>query len=51
MDAVPRPLEVVREMVRLDWIAEEEEQRLAERVAEIRARYTVVFVGGEEGTP
>ncbi|MEX1256381.1 MAG: peptidylprolyl isomerase [Gemmatimonadota bacterium] len=50
-DAVPRPLEVVREMVRLDWITEEEEARLSERIAEIRERYTIVFVGGEEGTP
>jgi len=44
-EAEPRPMDAVRELVRLDWIAKEEETRLAERVAEIRGRYRVVFVG------
>ncbi len=33
----------VREQVRLDWIAQEEEVRLRERVAELRARYSVTL--------
>ena len=36
-------LESVREQVRLDWIVQEEEARLRERVAELRARYSVTL--------
>jgi len=39
-------LEVARDVVRADWIAEQEERRLLSRVAELRARYDV-FVEGE----
>jgi len=35
------PLEVVREAVRLDWIAEQEDRRLLARVAELRTRYDI----------
>jgi hypothetical protein len=35
------PLEVVREAVRLDWIAEQEDRRLLARVAELRAQYDI----------
>jgi len=40
-----QPLSVVRDMVRLDWIAEREQVRLLERVAELRAHYRVVVEG------
>jgi hypothetical protein len=46
-DAMVPPLEVVREAVRLDWIAEQEDRRLLARVAELRDRYTVVVEGEE----
>ena len=36
------PLVDVRDFVRMDWIAENEDERLSNRVAELRARYTVV---------
>jgi peptidyl-prolyl cis-trans isomerase C len=39
------PLEVVRDAVRLDWIAEREQGLLLDRVAELRANYTVVVEG------
>jgi hypothetical protein len=39
------PLEVVRDAVRLDWIAEREQDLLLDRVAEIRTNYTVVVEG------
>lgn len=42
-DAWTPTLSSVLERVRLDWIAEHEQKRLAERVAELRARHTVVF--------
>ena len=35
-------LEQIRDVVRNDWIAENEEQRLASAVSELRARYTVI---------
>jgi hypothetical protein len=41
-EATVPPLEVVREAVRLDWIAEQEDRRLLARVAELRDRYTIV---------
>ncbi len=44
-ESTPLPLEVVREPVRLDWIGEEEQARLDERVAELRNRYSIVFTG------
>ena len=40
--AETRPLADVRDVVRMDWIAEDEDRRLSSRVAELRARYTVV---------
>lgn len=40
-----QPLAVVRDMVRLDWIAEREQALLLERVAQLRASYTVVVEG------
>jgi hypothetical protein len=46
----PAPLGLVREQVRLDWIAENEEARLEERVKALRERYSVVFTD-EEGGP
>ena len=36
------PLEDIRDFVRMDWIAEFEDRRLLSRVAELRARYTVI---------
>ena len=42
--AVP-PLDVVRDAVRLDWIAAQEQVRLLDRVAELRINYTVVVEG------
>jgi hypothetical protein len=36
------PLEQIGDVVRNDWIAENEEERLASAVSELRARYTVV---------
>jgi hypothetical protein len=42
--AVP-PLDVVRDAVRLDWIAAQEQARLLDRVAELRTSYTVVVEG------
>ena len=44
-DQTPPPLDMVRDQVRLDWIADEEETRLERRVAELRARYTIVYTG------
>ena len=44
-DATPPELDAVRDRVRLDWITVEEEARLAERVAELRARYAIVYTG------
>jgi hypothetical protein len=48
-DATVPPLEVVRESVRLDWIAEQEDRRLLARVAELRSRYRIVVEGAEGG--
>ena len=42
--AIP-PLDVVRDAVRLDWIAAQEQVRLLDRVAELRTNYTVVVEG------
>jgi len=39
------PLDVVRDAVRRDWIAEREQSLLLDRVAELRANYTVVVEG------
>lgn len=41
----PPPLDAVSGQVRIDWIAEEEEARLQQRVADLRARYAIVFTG------
>jgi len=45
LDQTPPPLDVVRDRVRLDWIADEEETRLEQHIAELRARYTIVYTG------
>jgi peptidyl-prolyl cis-trans isomerase C len=42
------PLDEVRDLVRRDWIAAEEDRRLADRVAELRTRYTVIVDDGRE---
>lgn len=42
LDPETPPLDEVGDLVRRDWIAEEEDRRLADRVAELRARYTVI---------
>jgi hypothetical protein len=39
------PLGVVRDAVRLDWIAAREQARLLDRVAELRTAYTIVVEG------
>lgn len=44
------PLESVLQQVRLDWVAENERARLAARVAELRARHSVVFIGQDPGS-
>lgn len=44
-ESVPPPLESVREQVRLDWIVEQENVRLRERVAQLRDRYLIKFRG------
>ena len=44
------PLDVLRDQVRLDWIAEKEAARLEERIAELRARYRIV-ISDEGGEP
>ena len=49
-DDTPPALDAVRDQVRLDWIADEEEARLDQRVAELRARYAIVYTG-EAVTP
>ena len=45
-EASPLPLEAVRDQVRLEWVAEQEAARLAERLAGLRAEYTVRIVEG-----
>lgn len=47
-DGGAMPLDLVRERVRLDWIADQEAARLADRVAELRARYEIRVVGAED---
>ena len=37
------PLDRVRERIRLDWVAEQENARLDQRVRELRERYNIVF--------
>lgn len=44
------PFSVVRDQVRLDWIAEQEDRRLLQRVAELRERYTVVVEEASDGS-
>lgn len=48
-EATVPPLEVVREAVRLDWIAEQEDRRLLARVAELRAKYDIRLEEAEGG--
>lgn len=40
--SVVPPLDAIRERVRLDWIAQQEQTRLQRRVSQLRQRYTVV---------
>ncbi|HET9949014.1 MAG TPA: peptidylprolyl isomerase [Longimicrobiales bacterium] len=47
-DAGVPPFDVVRDFVRRDWIAEREQARLLELVAQLRERYTIVVEGREE---
>ena len=49
MESIPTRLETVRERVRLDWIVEEEEARLRERVARVRELYSISFIGSDPG--
>jgi peptidyl-prolyl cis-trans isomerase C len=39
-------LDIVREQVRFDWMAQKEDSLLEQRVAELRERYSVRFSGG-----
>ena len=43
------PLAQVRDLVRMDWIAEYEDRLLLSRVAELRARYTVIVEAARDG--
>jgi hypothetical protein len=43
-ESVPEPFAAVRDQVRWDWIAEREEALLAERVAELRNRYSIRII-------
>ena len=49
-ESVPPTLDAVREQVRLDWISEHEQIRLAQRVSELRSNYSIEFTG-EGRTP
>ena len=42
-DATPLPFDVVKDLVRLDWIGEREQDRLDDRIAELRGGYSVVY--------
>lgn len=46
-EPIAPPLSEVREEVRLAWVQEKEEERLAQRVDELRSRYTVRFLEAE----
>jgi hypothetical protein len=48
--AAPAEFDAIREQVRLDWVIDQEEARLERRVAELRGRYSIEFVGAG-GTP
>ncbi len=43
VEATPLPFDVVKDLVRLDWIGEREQDRLDERIAELRGGYSVVY--------
>lgn len=47
-EAVMPPLATVREQVRLDWVADQEEVRLERRLDELRGRYRVVYTDEDE---
>ncbi len=42
-ESTPLPLDVVKDVVRLDWISEREQGRLDERIAELRRGYSIEF--------
>ncbi|MDP2959706.1 MAG: peptidylprolyl isomerase [Longimicrobiales bacterium] len=44
----PPTLDAVREQVRLDWISEQEQSRLEQRVNELRSRYSIEVIGERE---
>lgn len=45
--AATAPLDQIADQVRLDWIIEEEEERLAEEIAILRSEYTITIVEQE----
>ena len=47
--ATSPPLDSVRDRVRRDWLADEEQVRLHRRVRELRERYAIVFLDGTGG--
>lgn len=46
-DAMTPPLDAIRERVRLDWIASEEESRLQEKINALRQQYAIVVNGAD----
>jgi len=50
VESAPPTLDAVREQVRLEWIGEQEQSRLEQRVTELRSRYSIEVIG-ERKTP
>lgn len=46
--SAPPTLDAVRERVRLDWVSEQEQSRLEQRVNELKSRYTIEVIGERE---
>ena len=46
--SAPPTLDAVREQVRLDWVTEQEQSRLEQRVNELRSRYSIEVIGERE---
>jgi len=46
-EGVPPPFDVVRDVVRQDWITQEESRRLQAEVVGLRGRYSVRWIGSE----
>jgi hypothetical protein len=46
--SAPPTLDAVREQVRLDWVSEQEQARLEQRVNELRSRYAIEMIGEPE---